>query len=88
MKTPSVRRFKNIQVIITDVRDMTGTLQLTWYKYALFAQCPADGTDLVFRGRVVKKRPADHGASGGVHTGTVPGVMHSMQPVWPDKGTG
>ena len=25
MKTPSVRRFKNIQVIITDVRDMTGT---------------------------------------------------------------
>ena len=24
MKTPSVRRFKNIQVVITDVRDMTG----------------------------------------------------------------
>ena len=29
--TPSVRRFKNIQVIVATVKDMTGSLQLTWY---------------------------------------------------------
>ena len=31
LKTPSVRRFKNIQVIVATVKDMTGSLQLTWY---------------------------------------------------------
>ena len=29
LKTPSVRRFKNIQVIVATVKDMTGSLQLT-----------------------------------------------------------
>ncbi len=55
MKTPSVRRFKNIQVIITDVRDMTGALQLTWYNMPYLRNVLQMGQILIFRGRVVKK---------------------------------
>ena len=48
---------------------MTGTLRLTWYNMPYLRNVLQMGQILVFRSRVVKKkRPADHGASGGVHT--------------------
>lgn len=55
LKTPSVRRFKNIQVIVATVKDMTGSLQLTWYNMPYLRNTLQMGQFLVFRGRVVKK---------------------------------
>ena len=55
LKTPSVRRFKNIQVIVATVKDMTGSLQLTWYNMPYLRNTLQMGQFLVFRGRTVKK---------------------------------
>ena len=90
MKTPSVRRFKNIQVIITDVRDMTGTLQLTWYNMPYLRNVLQMGQILVFRGRVVKKNGRLTMEQPEVFTPEqYRGVMHSMQPVYGQtKGLG
>ena len=90
LKTPSVRRFQKIQVVMTEVRDLTGSLQLTWYNMAYLRNVLQMGQILVFRGRVVKKNgrltmeqpevftPEDYRA-----------VMHSMQPVYGQtKGLG
>ena len=90
MKTPSVRRFKNIQVIITDVRDLTGTLQRTWYNMAYLHNVLQMGQILVFRGRVVKKSGRLTMEQPEVFTPEqYRGVMHSMQPVYGQtKGLG
>lgn len=90
LKSASVRRFKNIQVIVTTVKDLTGSLQLTWYNLPYLASALQPGRLLVFRGRVVKKgnrltmeqpevfEPEKYQA-----------VMHSMQPVYSQtKGLG
>lgn len=55
LKTASVRRFKNIQVIVATVKDMTGSLQLTWYNMPYLRNTLQMGQFLVFRGRAVKK---------------------------------
>lgn len=55
LKTPSVRRFKNIQVIVATVKDMTGSLQLTWYNMPYLRNTLQMGQFLVFRGKAVKK---------------------------------
>lgn len=55
LKTPSVRRFKNIQVIVATVKDMTGSLQLTWYNMPYLRNTLQMGQFLVFRGRAAKK---------------------------------
>ena len=55
LKTASVRRFKNIQVIVTTVKDMTGGLTLTWFNMPYLRTTLQMGKILVFRGRVVKK---------------------------------
>lgn len=55
LRTASVRRFKNMQIIVTTVKDMTGTLQLTWYNMPYLRAALQMGRLLVFRGRVVKK---------------------------------
>ena len=55
LKTASVCRFKNIQVIVATVKDMTGSLQLTWYNMPYLRNTLQMGQFLVFRGRAVKK---------------------------------
>lgn len=55
LKTATVRRFQNMQVIVTVVRDLTGTLQLTWFNMPYLRTALQTGRVLVFRGRVVKK---------------------------------
>ena len=83
MKTPSVRRFKNIQVVITDVRDMTGALQLTWYNMPYLRNVLQMGQILIFRGRVVKKNGRLTMEQPEVFTPEqYRGIMHSMQPVY------
>ena len=83
LRTASVRRFKNMQIIVTTVKDMTGTLQLTWYNMPYLRAALQMGRLLVFRGRVVKK--------GGRLTMEQPeifepeayaAIMHSMQPIY------
>ena len=83
MKTPSVRRFKNIQVVITDVRDMTGALQLTWYNMPYLRNVLQMGQILIFRGRVVKKNGRLTMEQPEVFTPEqYRGIMHPMQPVY------
>lgn len=55
LKAATVRRFQNMQVIVTVVRDLTGTLQLTWFNMPYLRTALQMGRVLVFRGRVVKK---------------------------------
>lgn len=83
LKTASVRRFKNVQVIVTTVKDLTGSLQLTWYNMPYLRNTLQMGQFLVFRGKVVKK--------GGRLTMEQPEVyqpeayqevMDSMQPIY------
>lgn len=90
MKTPSVRRFKNIQIVITDVRDMTGALQLTWYNMPYLRTVLQMGQILIFRGRVVKKNGRLTMEQPEVFTPEqYRGIMHSMQPVYGQtKGLG
>lgn len=90
MKTPSVRRFKNIQIVITDVRDMTGALQLTWYNMPYLRNVLQMGQILIFRGRVVKKNGRLTMEQPEVFTPEqYRGIMHSMQPVYGQtKGLG
>ena len=90
MKTPSVRRFKNIQVIITDVRDMTGALQLTWYNMPYLRNVLQMGQILIFRGHVVKKSGRLTMEQPDVFTPEqYRRIMHSMQPVYGQtKGLG
>lgn len=90
LKTASVRRFKNIQVIVATVKDMTGSLQLTWYNMPYLRNTLQMGQFLVFRGRAVKK--------GGRLTMEQPeiftpeayeAVRNSMQPIYGQtKGLG
>lgn len=55
LKTATVRRFQNMQVIVTVVKDLTGSLQLTWFNMPYLRTTLQMGRVLVFRGRVVKK---------------------------------
>lgn len=82
-KTPDVKRYRNIQVITTTLKDMTGSLLLTWYNMPYLHSTLKAGMSVVFRGRVVKK--------GGRLTMEQPEiftpeayeqVVHSMQPVY------
>ena len=90
MKMPSVRGFKNIRVVITDVRDMTGVLQLTWYNMVYLRNILQMGQILVFRGRVVKKNGRLTMEQPEVFTPEqYRSIMHSMQPVYAQtKGLG
>ncbi len=55
LKTATVRRFQNMQVIVTVVKDLTGSLQLTWFNMPYLRTSLQMGRVLLFRGRVAKK---------------------------------
>ncbi|MDO5406497.1 MAG: ATP-dependent DNA helicase RecG [Eubacteriales bacterium] len=83
LKTAGVRRFKNIQVIVTTVKDLTGGLQLTWYNMPYLRATLQMGTILVFRGRVVKKNNRLTMEQPEIFTPEAyKEVMHSMQPIY------
>lgn len=54
-KSVSVKRFRNIQIITTSLRDTTGTLQLTWFNMPFLHTTLKPGVRYVFCGKVVKK---------------------------------
>lgn len=90
MRTPSVRGFKNVRVILADLRDMTGVLQLTWYNMTYLKNVLQMGQILVVRGQVVKKNGRLVMEQPEVFTpDQYKKIMHSMQPVYGQtKGLG
>lgn len=90
LKTASVRRFKNMQVVVTTVKDMTGGLQLTWFNMPYLRTTLQMGKILVFRGRVAKKGGRLVMEQPEIFTPeSYEGVMHSMQPIYGQtKGLG
>lgn len=83
LKTASVRRFKNMQIIVTTVKDLTGSLQLTWYNMPYLRTTLEMGRLLVFRGRVVKKSNRLTMEQPEIYTQESYGqIVHSMQPVY------
>jgi ATP-dependent DNA helicase RecG len=55
LKSASIRRFKNMQIVTTTLKDLTGTVQLTWFNMPYVSKALPMGRVLVARGRVVKK---------------------------------
>lgn len=83
LKTASVRRFKNIQIIVTTVKDVTGGLQLTWYNMPYLRTTLQMGKILVFRGKVVRKNNRLTMEQPEIFTPEAyQSVMHSMQPIY------
>ena len=82
-KTADVVKYGHLQVTTTVLRDVTGTLTLTWYNMPYLRGTLKAGERFIFRGRVVKKRgrltmeqpeiyrPEAYGA-----------LVHSMQPIY------
>lgn len=82
-KTPDVKRYSHIQVITTTLKDLTGTLQLTWYNMPYLHATLKAGMRAVFRGRVVKKSGRLTMEQPEVFTAEAyEQVVHSMQPIY------
>lgn len=82
-KTPDVKRYSHIQVITTTLKDMTGTLLLTWYNMPYLHTTLKAGTRAIFRGRVVKKSGRLTMEQPEVFTAEAyEQVVHSLQPVY------
>ncbi|MSS07258.1 ATP-dependent DNA helicase RecG [Clostridium sp. WB02_MRS01] len=82
-KTPDVKRYSHIQVITTTLKDVTGTLLLTWYNMPYLHTTLKAGTRAIFRGRVVKKSGRLTMEQPEVFTAEAyEQVVHSMQPVY------
>ncbi|MDR1770894.1 MAG: ATP-dependent DNA helicase RecG [Hungatella sp.] len=82
-KTPDVKRYSHIQVITTTLKDVTGTLLLTWYNMPYLHSTLKAGMRAVFRGRVVKKKGRLTMEQPEVFTAEAyEQVIHSMQPVY------
>ena len=55
VKEAALRQFKNMQIVVTAVKDLTGNMQLAWYNMPYLRTTLQMGKILVFRGRVVRK---------------------------------
>ncbi len=89
-KTASVRSFQHTQVITTSLRDMTGTLQLTWFNMPFLKNILQAGTFHIFYGKVVRKNNRLTMEQPEIFTReTYQTMMESMQPVYGQtKGLG
>lgn len=56
LKSPDLVRFGNMQMVTAQIKDLTGSLQLTWYNMPYMRANVKSGQMYVFRGKVVKKR--------------------------------
>ena len=90
LRTATVRRFQNVQVIVTVVKDLTGSLSLPWFNMPYLRSALQMGRVLLFRGRVVKKGSRLSMEQPEIFTQEAyEKVMHSMQPVYSQtKGLG
>lgn len=82
-KTPDVKRYNHIQVITASLKDITGTLQLTWYNMPYLHSTLKAGMRAIFRGKIVKKSGRLVMEQPEVFTPEAyEMIMHSMQPVY------
>ena len=90
LRTATVRRFQNMQVIVTVVKDLTGSLQLTWFNMPYLRSSLQMGRVLLFRGKVVKKGNRLSMEQPEIFTKEAyEQVMHSLQPIYGQtKGLG
>lgn len=90
LKASAVRQIKSMQIVVTTVKDLTGSLQLIWYNMPYLRSVLQMGRVMVFRGRI--------GEKSGRKTMEQPEifsqedyekVIHSLQPVYSQtKGLG
>lgn len=82
-RSAEVKRYSHIQVITTMIKDITGTLTLTWYNMPYLHATLKAGMHAVFRGRVVKKSGRLTMEQPEIFLGdTYQDVIHSMQPIY------
>lgn len=55
LKSAAIRRFQHMQIVTTVLKDLTGTVELTWFNMPYISKNLPMGRILVARGRVVKK---------------------------------
>lgn len=89
-KSVSVRKFQHTQVITVSLKDMTGTLQLTWFNMPFLKNTLQAGTYHIFYGKVVKKNNRLTMEQPEIYTKEgYDALMTSMQPVYGQtKGLG
>lgn len=89
-KSASVRKFQHTQVITVSLKDMTGTLQLTWFNMPFLKNTLQAGTYHIFYGKVVKKNNRLTMEQPEIYTKEgYEALMTSMQPVYGQtKGLG
>lgn len=54
-KSPAVRRIRSLQIVTVQIKDQTGTMNLTWFNMPYLRNALKPGSRFVFRGKVVKK---------------------------------
>ena len=89
-KTASVRAFQRTQVITTSLKDITGSLQLTWFNMPFLKNTLQAGTCHIFYGKVVKKNNRLTMEQPEIFTReSYKAMMETMQPVYGQtKGLG
>lgn len=90
LRSADVKRIRNLQVVTATVKDMTGSLQLTWFNMPFLRNTLRMGELFVFRGKVVKKQGRLRMEQPEIFTPDVyQAVMYSMQPIYGQtKGLG
>lgn len=82
-KSASVNRVRNLLIITTAVKDLTGTLKLTWFNMPYLCSTLKAGERLVLRGKVVKKQGSLRMEQPEIFSAEAyEKVMYSMQPVY------
>ncbi|MGN0986826.1 MAG: ATP-dependent DNA helicase RecG [Otoolea sp.] len=89
-KTADVVKYGHLQVTTTVVKDITGSLTLTWYNMPYLRGTLKAGEKFIFRGRVVKKRGRLTMEQPEIYRPeTYAALVHSMQPIYGQtKGLG
>lgn len=89
-KTASVRTLQHTQVITTSLKDITGSLQLTWFNMPFLKNTLQAGTCHIFYGKVVKKNNRLTMEQPEIFTReSYKAMMETMQPVYGQtKGLG
>lgn len=83
LRSADVKRIRNLQVVTATVKDMTGSLQLTWFNMPFLRNTLRMGELFVFRGKVMKKQGRLRMEQPEIFTPDVyRAVMHSMQPIY------
>lgn len=83
LRSADVKRIRNLQVVTATVKDMTGSLQLTWFNMPFLRNTLRMGELFVFRGKVMKKQGRLRMEQPDILTPDVyRAVMHSMQPIY------